>query len=151
MLGVALALSLAANAVAQDTGSITGTVMDPSGAIVPGAQVQITSPATGVTRSATTNAQGDYLVASLVAGPYNLVITAQGFKRYEVDGIVLCVAENARADARLQVGATSSLVTVSGRSVAQVETQSSELSGTITGKEISQLELNGPAPAFRRY
>ena len=145
-LWLTAALVLAARPVkvgAQDTGSITGTVVDASGAAIPGVQVQITNPATGVTRTGMTNSQGDYLVASLVAGQYNLVITAAGFKKYEVDGITLRVAGNARADARLQVGSTTSQVTVRGESVAQVETQSSELSGTITGKEISQLELNG--------
>jgi hypothetical protein len=98
--GVALAVcSLAAPVRAQDTGSITGTVTDTSGAVIAGAEIAITNPATGVTRTAATNAQGDYLVAGLTAGRYNLTIATAGFQKYEADGIILRVAENARADA----------------------------------------------------
>ncbi|HEY6291499.1 MAG TPA: carboxypeptidase regulatory-like domain-containing protein [Terriglobia bacterium] len=127
----------------QDTGSITGTVRDSTGGVIPGAQVTIVDLATSTAHSTTTNVQGDYLVAGLGPGQYNLSITAEGFKRYQATGITLRVAQKARADALLQVGAATTEVTVQGGNVAQVQTQSSELSGTITGKEISQLELNG--------
>src|SRR4029077_6459190 len=72
-----------------------------------------------------------------------LIVTAPGFKKYEAKGVILRVAQQARADVSLQVGATKETVEVQGENVAQVETQSSEVSGTITGKEISQLQLNG--------
>ena len=128
---------------AQDTSSITGTVRDSSGAVIPGAAVAVSNPAQNLTRSTTTNAAGDYLVAGLTAGAYNLTISVAGFKQYRATGIVLRAAQKARADATLQVGATTTEITVQGGNVGQVETQSSELSGTVTGKEISQLELNG--------
>ncbi len=68
---------------------------------------------------------------------------APGFKKFEAKGVVLDVAQKARVDVTLEVGATTTEVIVQGEDVAQVETQSSELAGTVTGKEITQLELNG--------
>jgi Carboxypeptidase regulatory-like domain len=129
--------------LAQDTASITGTVKDVTGASVPNAEVVVSSQERGIKRTTTTNDSGDYLVAGLPIGSVNLTVVAAGFKKYEVDGIVLRVGEKARHDIGLQVGATTTEVTVQGINVAQVETQSAELAGTVTGKEISQLELNG--------
>ena len=128
---------------AQDTGSITGTLRDSSGAVIPNAKVTVSNPAAGITRDTTTNQDGNYLVAGLPGGTYNLTAAAPGFKKFEAKGIVLRVAQKSRVDATLQVGQVESQVTVEGTSVAQVETQSSEMAGTITGKEISQLQLNG--------
>ena len=132
-------------ASAQNSGSITGTVRDSSGGTVAGAKVEVTSIDKGVSFDATTNAGGDFLVAGLIAGRYNLTISQAGFKRFEARAVVLEVAEKARVDATLQVGEIANQVTVEGASVAQVETQSAELSGVVTQKEISQIVLNGRA------
>ncbi len=134
---------MAAVVQAQETGSITGTVRDNTGAVVPGASVNITSEAQGGIQKVTTNSDGDFLVAGLPAGTYDIAITASGFKKYAAAGVVLRVGQKARVDATLQVGEISTEVTVAGEAVAQVETQSSEMSGIITGKEISQIILNG--------
>jgi hypothetical protein len=128
---------------AQDTASITGTVSDSTTAAIAGAQVTLTSQEHGISRSATSNASGDYLFAALPIGSYNLTVSASGFKKYQSTGIILRVAQKARVDVTMQVGAASTEVTVQGSTAAQVETQSSDLGGTVTGKEISQLELNG--------
>lgn len=136
-----VALCLAASA--QDTGSITGTVKDPSGAAVPNADVVVTSPDHGIDRHTTSNSSGDYNESALPGGTYDVIVTAPGFKKYQAKGVKLDVAQKARVDIPLQVGAATTEVTVEGTDVAQVETQSSELAGTVTGKEISQLELNG--------
>jgi hypothetical protein len=128
---------------AQNSGSITGTVKDPSGASVGGAAVLITSPDRGINRQTTTNSSGEYNESALPAGSYDVIVTATGFKKYQAKGVKLDVAEKARVDVPLQVGAITTEVIVQGENVAQVETQSSELSGTVTGKQISQLELNG--------
>ncbi|HYL83568.1 MAG TPA: carboxypeptidase regulatory-like domain-containing protein [Candidatus Angelobacter sp.] len=127
---------------AQDTGQITGTVRDNTGAVIPGAEVTVTSTAQGVPHKTTSNSAGEYLVAGLPAGTYNIEITAKGFKKFVVTGIVLRVAEKARADCALDVGEVTTEVTVTGEGVAQVETQSSEVSGVVTGRQISQLVLN---------
>ncbi len=71
------------------------------------------------------------------------MVTAAGFKKFEAKGVVVQVAQKARVDVAMQVGAASTQVTVEGSAVTQVETQSSDLGGTVSGKEISQLQLNG--------
>jgi hypothetical protein len=129
--------------LAQDTASITGTVTDPTGAAVPNAQVTIVSGEHGISRTAPTNASGDFAFAALPVGTYNMTVIAQGFKKYQATGIVLQVGEKARNNIALEVGAAQEQVNVEGENVAQVETQSSDLGGVVTGKEISQLELNG--------
>ena len=127
----------------SQTGSITGTVKDPSGAAIAGANVVVTSPERGITRKMATNSTGEYNESALPQGSYDVIVTAAGFKKYEAKGVVLDVAQKARVDVTLEIGAATTEVIVEGTNVAQVETQSSELAGTVTGKEITQLELNG--------
>jgi hypothetical protein len=140
---VVVVFSLGAAVFAQDTASITGTVTDSSGAAIKGAEVTVSSPERGINRTTATNDSGDFLVAGLPPGPINVAVVAQGFKKYEVPGIILRVGQKARNDVTMQVGATTTQITVEGQNVAQVETQSSDLTGTVTGKQITQLELNG--------
>src|SRR5437588_2617682 len=140
---VLLVLTFWAAAWAQDTASLTGTVTDSSGAAISGAQVSVNNTAQGISRQAATNGSGDFLFAALPIGSYDLAVTSTGFKKYEAKGVVLNVAEKARVNVAMQVGAATTEVIVEGSSVAQVETQSSDLGGTVTGKEITQLELNG--------
>jgi outer membrane receptor protein involved in Fe transport len=136
-------LTFCAAAWAQDTASITGTITDPSGAAIPNAIVAVKNAEHGINRTGSSNSSGDFLIASLPIGSYDLTVAAQGFKKYEAQGVVLRVAEKARINVALEVGTISTEVVVQGSQVAQVETQSSELGNTVTGKEVSQLELNG--------
>jgi hypothetical protein len=136
-------LCVAYVAKAQDTGYISGTVSDKSGAAVVGAEVVISSSVGSQTHSTTTNADGAYVVAGLAGGSYDIVVTAKGFSRYSAKNVVLDVAQKIRVDIQLSVGAVTEEVVVTGESVAQVETQSSALGNTITGKQIDELMLNG--------
>ena len=136
-------LATSFRAFAQDTASITGTVTDPSGASIAEAQIAVDNHERGIHRTTATNAAGEFLVPGLPPGLYNLLISALGFKKYQAKEIVLRVAQNARLNVTLQVGAASEEITVSGQDVAQVETQTSDLAGTVTGRQITQLELNG--------
>jgi hypothetical protein len=129
--------------LAQDTASITGTVTDPSGAAIANAQVIVSSVERGIQRTTATNGSGEYLVSGLPAGAVDVTITVPGFRKYEAKGVILRVAQKARNDVSLKVGAVNAEVTVEGTNVAQVDTQTNEVAGTITGKEISQLQLNG--------
>lgn len=147
-LGLALAcLCLSGGAVMAFgqaiTSSISGTVTDSSGAAVPGATVTISDLSQAVTRVVTTNSTGNYLVAGLPTGTYELSVAATGFNTYRASGIVVRAAEKIQANAQLQVGKVATSVTVEGQNIGQVQTQSAELGGTITGKQITQLELNG--------
>ncbi len=143
LLGMLVVLIFCVAGWAQNTGSITGTVKDPTGAAIAGAKVVVTSPERGITREMASNSTGDYNQSALPQGSYNIIVTAPGFKKYEARGVVLDVAQKARVDVTLEVGAATTEVIVQGENVAQVETQSSDLAGTVTGKEITQLELNG--------
>ena len=144
LLRIALLVMMScAAAWAQDTGSITGTVKDASGATVANVDVEVLSAAHGIDRHTVTNSQGDYNESGLPGGNYDVIVTASGFKKYQAKDVKLDVAQKARVDVALQVGAASTEIIVQGENVAEVETQSSELSGTVNGKEISQLELNG--------
>ena len=128
---------------AQDTGYISGTVFDKSGAAVVGAEVVLTNIGGTLTRTTTTNDVGAYVVPGLPGDTYNLTVTAKGFQRFTASKVVLSVAEKARVDVSLTIGAVTEEIVVTGESVAQVETQSSALSGTVSGNQISQLQLNG--------
>ena len=128
---------------AQDTGYISGTVTDKTGAAIANAEVVITSQGENLTRNTTTNSDGAYVGSALPAGTYDVVVTATGFQKYLAKGVVLPVAQKLRVDIALTVGAVNEEITVSGESVAQVETQSSDISSTITGKQVNELELNG--------
>ena len=136
-----LALPLASRA--QDTGYISGTVSDKSGAAVAGAEVVVTTAGGGLTHTTTTNADGAYVLAGLPGATYNITVSAKGFEKYTAQKVVLDVAQKSRIDIQLTVGALTEEVVVSGESVAQVETQSSALGSTITGKQIDNLVLNG--------
>ncbi len=128
---------------AQDTGYITGTVIDNSGAAISGATVIIATITGNLTRDTVTNAEGVYTVAGLPGATYSITVSATGFQKYIAKRVVLDVAQKARIDIQLQVGAVTQEVVVSGDDVAQVETQSAELGSTITGKMVEKLELNG--------
>ena len=143
-LGVLLiALALPPASPAQDTGYISGTVSDKSGAAIAGADVVITNTSGSLTRTTTTNSDGAYVVAGLPGATYNIVVTAKGFQKYSATKVVLDVAQKIRVDVQLTVGPITEVVEVTGESVAQVETQSSDLTSTITGRQISELEMNG--------
>ncbi|HKV77952.1 MAG TPA: carboxypeptidase regulatory-like domain-containing protein [Candidatus Sulfotelmatobacter sp.] len=141
LLGLFLLFS--ATAPAQDAATLTGTVRDNTGAVIPGAVVSVKNAATGTVRESTTNSAGEYVAAALPPGQYNLIVTAAGFRNYQAQGVTLRVAQNARIDISMEIGSAHQEVTVHGEGLAQVDTESAQLGGTITGKELVQLQLNG--------
>jgi hypothetical protein len=136
-------LLLPALASAQTNGLISGTVTDKSGAAIVAAKVVIANVGGNLTRTTETNGDGVYVASSLSPGTYNITVTAKGFQKFEAKGVVIEVAQKARLDVALTVGAVTEEVLVSGENVAQVDTQSSEIGSTITGKQVQELELNG--------
>ncbi len=127
---------------AQSTGEITGTVTDPSGAVVPNVDVKITSVQTGSSKATKTNGAGIFDFPGLDNGDYNLAASSTGFQAYRKDGIVLNVADNLREDITLAVGTSTQEVVVQSNAL-QVQSESSEVSTLITGQQISQLAMNG--------
>ncbi len=137
-----LCLLFPAALFAQQEATILGTVTDPTGAIIGGAQVTVTNSATGVSHTVTTNSQGAYQVPQLEIGTYNVSVRSAGFKTYEQTGVALHVSAMVRVDVTLQLGQTSENITVSSEAV-QVQSESSEQSNLITGAQIANLATNG--------
>src|SRR6516164_7717930 len=99
-------LLLAVAAFAQsDRGTITGTVIDPASAVVPGAKITAKNVDNGATFEATATVTGDFTLVSLPAGKYVLTVEAPGFKRLTRENIDVQVAQTLRVDLALQVGA----------------------------------------------
>jgi Carboxypeptidase regulatory-like domain len=130
-------------ASAQDTGYISGTVTDKSGAAVAGADVTLKNTAGSLTRTTQTNTDGAYVIPGLPGDTYDLSVSAKGFQKFTAQKVVLQVAEKERIDVQLTVGAVNEEIVVTGESVAQVQTTSSEIGNTVTGKQIDNLVLNG--------
>jgi hypothetical protein len=126
----------------QSTATIVGTVTDPSGAVISGAQVTVTNTGTGQERTVTTNSSGAYQAPQLQIGAYSVSATAPGFKKYEATNIVLNVNDTIRVDASLQVGQATESITVSA-DIVQVQSDTNEQSDLISGKQVTQLALNG--------
>ncbi len=95
------------------TGEITGTITDPSGAVVPGAAVELVREGTSTTRSGTTNQSGIFVFPALPPATYTLKVNTTGFRPYEQSGIVLTANERVSVgQIELQVGGTAETVTV---------------------------------------
>ena len=101
-------LILAPSASAQKaTGTITGTVTDPSGAVVPGATVTIVNERTSTARSATTNEQGSFSFPEVDAGTYALTVTKTGFKKQTQKNVELHVADVTNLNVKMEMGAAT--------------------------------------------
>src|ERR1700723_551920 len=129
-------------AAQQITGSIRGTVLDPSGAIVQAATVTARQTETGLTRSAVTDRQGEYVLVELPIGHYQLEVHAQGFQKYLQQGISLDVNETATVGIHLKLGSEAQQVEVSADS-ALVQSTVSSLGQTVLEREILDLPLDG--------
>lgn len=138
-----LVLLTGASLWAQSSASITGTVTDKSGGVIPGATVTLVEPARGQRQTASTNAAGGFLFAGLDNGAYQLTVAAKGFQRYAVKNIALRAGQQDRVNAVLQVGSVNSTVEVSGTAVGRVQLENATVSNTVTGKQVTQLVLNG--------
>src|ERR1700704_5777174 len=108
---------------AQATAQISGTVQDPSGAVLPGAEITATQTDTGVSRTTITNETGSYALPNLLLGPYKLAASLPGFRSFVQTGIVLQVGSNPTINLALQVGQVSEQIEVQANT-ALVETRS---------------------------
>lgn len=124
------------------TGTILGTVADSSGAVVPGAKVDVTNLATGVTTHTQTSSTGDYTVPYLIPGTYQVASQASGFQKSVVNNVGLVVAQQVRVNITMKPGSVSENVTVEANAVT-LDTDSSTVSQTVTQRQVSQLPLNG--------
>jgi len=122
--------------------SLSGTLKDPSGALVPGAQVAIENTATGVVRNVSTNADGLYTAPNLIPGNYKLTISAPGFNTEVRTGVELTVGTQQVFDLTLQVGREKRRVEVTSEAPT-VQLATSDISAVVNGTTVRELPLNG--------
>ena len=125
------------------TGTIVGTVSDPGGLAIAGADVTLAHPATGLERRVATGENGGFVFTSVGPGEYRLTVKREGFKTAERKNLNLTASETlAAGDIRLEVGSTSESVTVTAEG-ATVQTASAERAGVITSSQVSSLLIRG--------
>ena len=129
-------------AFGQATSTLTGTVLDSSGAAVPGTAITVRNIGTGNERSVSSGEAGDYTVRFLAPGDYILIVTKAGFRQVEREGIRLEVNQTARVDLTLHVGDVSQIVEVVG-AVPLIDSDTSSIGQVIETKAIEDLPLNG--------
>jgi len=136
-------LGFIGTAGAQSTfGTLTGTVTDPSGAVISGAAVTITNKGTQVARTVTSGADGNYQVVNLDPGNYSLTVEAAGFSKLVRDEIELLARQIVRVDARLEVEAAAGQEINVTASVGVIVTESPTIADSKSGREINELALN---------
>ncbi len=144
MLTMVVFLSVsAAFAQAQaSTADLIGTVVDPAGAIVPGATVTVKNSATGIERTSTANDQGVYQFIALPPGTYTVTASAATFKTVSIADVKLTVGQRAELKIPLEIGDTGITVDVNVGDVQLIETTSSTISNTIEQQRIENLPIN---------
>src|SRR5579859_7398802 len=135
-------LMLPATLLAQVTGTITGTVRDASGAVVPLARVTATNTQTGLSRTVTTDGAGQYVLPELVVGSYEVRVEREGFSPFLQKGVLLQVNTQVSVDAVLQLRSATEQVTVSS-TANLVQTNSSALVQVVDQQRVTDLPLNG--------
>jgi hypothetical protein len=144
-LGCLLSIVLSSAVFAQMTitGSISGTVVDPSGSAVPDAKITLTSQSTKQTREAATNESGAFNLVAVQPDAYSIKVEHAGFKTFERTGLVVSANERLSiGQLILQVGAVNETVTISAQA-AHVETDTAESSAEITSDQIGNLTARG--------
>src|ERR1051325_4315623 len=125
----------------SNRGTITGTVTDAGGGVVPGANVVAENPQTGAKYETVTTPTGAYTITQVPVGIYNLNVELAGFGKFRQEGIRIFVAQTARIDAKLKVGALAEEVSVVA-DASMLKTENAEISSSITAENLNELPLN---------
>jgi hypothetical protein len=140
---LALLLLFTSPAFAQlTTADILGTVTDPTGAVVPGANITLINLGTNETRTGQSNGSGDYSFTLLPVGHYSITVKAGGFQASITKDLAVEAGDRARADVHLQLGAESSVIEVTA-STPLLQADTATVSSTVTAKAVQDLPLNG--------
>ena len=141
-LPAVLLLVLNISAFGQSTATLQGRVVDPSGAVVPNARIAVRDQATGVERTAQSDSDGNYQVAALPPGAYQVEIQAQGFQTQVIHDLKLEVARTETQDFHLTVGAVTQEVTVTSEAPV-IETATTSVGQVINQRTVQEIPLNG--------
>src|SRR5205823_2387694 len=144
LLGCFSVAVLATACLAQttiSTGSIQGTITDPSGAVVGGAKVSIRNRGIGQSIETTTTSSGTYASGALIPSPYLVRVEAKGFRTVELP-VTVQVGVTAAANIQMQLGQSSEIIEVQGSQVS-VNTEQATVQGVLTAQQIDQLPING--------
>src|SRR5215469_7127852 len=123
----------------SNQGTITGTISDPSGAVIATAQIEVKNAETGIVYRGGTSATGNYVIP-VPAGTYQLTVTATGFKKFIQENMQVIVATDTRRDVNLEVGQASDVITVT-EAAPLLKTESGEMSHLVTVKDAVELPL----------
>ena len=143
VIAICCLLVVAGAAFAQsDRGTITGTITDQAGAVIPGAAIEVTNINTGAVYQVQSSSTGNYTFSQLPAGKYQMSSSVPGFKQFLRTGITVLVAQTLRIDISLEVGAISETVTVS-EDAPLLRMDSGELSHNVASKTLNELPVLG--------
>ncbi|HET6851691.1 MAG TPA: TonB-dependent receptor [Pyrinomonadaceae bacterium] len=144
LLPLLLAVLLSSSVVAfgQTTGTISGTVTDEKGAVIPNATVTARNTERNISRNLTTGSDGNYRFENLPVGPYEVSVEATGFSKYVQQGITLILNQNAVVDVSMKPGGVQEVVTVT-ENAAIINTSNAEVSTQFDSRRLSELPL-GP-------
>jgi hypothetical protein len=136
-------LAVTGTALGQElAATLTGTVTDPSGAIVPNATILVHSQDTNAdVRTVITSSTGSFNITNIPAGHYTVTVTGTGFQTYVARDVVLYTAEKHTLDVQLQTGKVNETIEVTAEN-APIQTTTAEESGTVTGEQVRELALN---------
>ncbi|HYY58364.1 MAG TPA: carboxypeptidase-like regulatory domain-containing protein, partial [Pyrinomonadaceae bacterium] len=125
----------------SDRGNITGTVTDPSGALVGNAKVTATNQTTNEVRETTTSDQGSFTLPQLKADPYRITVEAQGFKSATLENVQVAVQVTRTVDVTLEIGVVTDVVTVSSEAAPVIQTDSPVRQTNVTERQVRELPL----------
>ena len=151
LLFVFLAALTAFAQVDYSTATLKGTVTDPQGAVIPGATVTVTNPASGFSRSTKTGSDGSYQIAALPPARYQISFEAQGFSKSVIKNIELTVGQVLPYDAHMKVGTLSETIEVSPDSVPLIQTEQTQQANLINSMQVEELPNINRAFTFDVY
>jgi hypothetical protein len=127
--------------LAVTTATLSGTVTDSTGAVIPQASVQLSSVANGVNRALVSDASGHYSFTQLPPSTYSLTVQAKGFKEYKQNGILLDAAQSAGQNIALTIGGETQVVEVTSQA-SLLNTENANIAASIDAKQVVELPLN---------
>lgn len=133
------------SAIAQSqvaAADLKGTVVDPNGAVIPGANVTVRNLGTNISRSTTSDANGAYSFVAIPPGDYEITSQASGFKKVSITPLKLAIGQSAELKVTMEVGAQDAVVTVTGDTVELIETTKTTVANTIDKERIDNLPIN---------